>query len=123
MGDYLFGISLPDGRNQSTALLWYGVNYLKSLAIPAINLGGSGSSGGPGEFKRRFGSKVLPLRCLKQVYRPEIYEMLCRQVNADPNDMTGYFPAYRRRDFELQKQKVKSDFEPADLRPAGTMRC
>jgi len=97
VGEYLFNVSLPEGRNHTAALLWYSVNYLKSLQIPLLNLGGG--SGGVGEFKRRFGARKLALRCLKQVYEPEIYENLCRCANADPNDMTGYFPAYRRGEF------------------------
>ena len=67
------------------------MNYLKSKNIPLINLGGSSA-----EFKRRFGATELPLRCLKQVYRPDIYAMLCGQVDADPSDKAGYFPAYRK---------------------------
>jgi len=95
VGEYLFNVSLPEGRHHSAALLWYGVNYLKSLQIPLLNMGGSSA-----EFKRRFGAKELPLRCLKQVYEPEIYDKLCRRANADPKDMTGYFPAYRKGEFE-----------------------
>ena len=93
-GDCAFIVSLPGVRNQSSALVWYGVNYLKSLGIPVLNLGGGG--GGVSEFKRRFGCKELPLRCQKQVYKHDVYEMLCRQINADPKDMAGYFPAYRK---------------------------
>lgn len=102
-GDYLFNVSLPEGQEHTAALVWYGINYLKSLHIPSINLGGGSS----GEFKRRFGTRDLPLRCLKQVYRPEIYEKLCRQVNADPTDKTGFFPAYRKKEFDMQNQRVK----------------
>lgn len=91
VGEYLFNVSLPEGRHHAAGLLWYGVNYLKSIQIPILNLGG-----GSDEFKRRFGAKKLPLRCLKQVYEPNIYEKFCRQVGVDPKDMTGYFPAYRK---------------------------
>ena len=102
-GEYLFNVSLPEGQQHTAALVWYGINYLKSLQIPSINLGGGSS----GEFKRRFGTKAMPLKCLKQVYRPEIYEMLCRQVNADPRDKAGFFPAYREENFKLQNAKVR----------------
>ena len=98
VGEYLFNVSLPEGQNHTVALLWYGVNYLKSLQIPRLNLGGGG--GGIGEFKRRFGGKELALKCLKQVYEPEIYKELCRRTNTNPNDRTGYFPAYRQRKFK-----------------------
>jgi hypothetical protein len=74
--------------------MWYGVHHLKSLHIPLLNLGGGG--GGIGESKRRYGGRELALRCIKQLYEPDIYEKLCRCANADPNDMTGYFPSYRK---------------------------
>jgi hypothetical protein len=96
-GEYLFNVSVPEGRQHAAALVWYAVQYFKSLRIPIINLGGSSSA----EFKRRFGSRELPLKCLKQVYQSEVYRMLCHEANADPQDMTGYFPAYRKKEFEL----------------------
>ncbi len=94
VGEYLFNVSLPEGQHYAAPLIWYGVNHLKSLQIPSINLGGGKAS--LSEFKRRFGGKQYPLRCLKQVYEPEIYQKLCRERNADPNDMVGYFPGYRK---------------------------
>jgi hypothetical protein len=97
IGDFLFNVSLPEGRQYSVALLWWAVNHLKSLGVPFLNLGGGDRENDSlAEFKRRFGGKKLALRCLKQVYEPGIYEKLCRRANVDPGDMTGYFPAYRR---------------------------
>ena len=93
-GEGLFSISVPEGRNHSAILMWYAAMHLKKLEIPVFNLGSA--RGGIGDFKRRFGCSELTLKCVKQVYRPEIYENLCRQSNADPNDLTGYFPAYRK---------------------------
>lgn len=96
VGEYLFNVSLSEGgRQHASALLWYGVNYLKSLQIPIFNLGGG--AGGISEFKRRFGCRELPLKCVKQIYEPGIYETLCRRANADPKNMTGYFPPYQKR--------------------------
>ena len=92
--DALFNISLPEGRDDYVPLMWYGVNYFKSLKIPSLNLGGGG--GGVGEAKRLYGGKEFPLRCIKQVYEPEIYVRLCQSVGADPNNISGYFPAYRK---------------------------
>lgn len=94
VGEYLFNVSLPGGKDHTAALMWYGVHHLKSLHIPLLNLGGGG--GGIGESKRRYGGRELALRCIKQLYEPDIYEKLCRRANADPNDMTGYFPSYRK---------------------------
>lgn len=94
-GEYLLNVSLPEGRDHSASLIWYGVNRLKSLGIPLLNLGGDWAS--LAEFKRRFGANKLALKTPKQVYRPEIYQKLCWQAKVDPNDMTAYFPVYRSR--------------------------
>ena len=93
-GEYLFNISVPGGKDYANALLWYGVNHFKSIRIPLLNLGGG--SGGVGESKRRYGGKEFALKCVKQVYEPQTYELLCRQAGADPGDRSGYFPAYRK---------------------------
>jgi hypothetical protein len=95
VGEYLFNVSLPGGEKYANALIWYGLQYLKSLNIPFLNLGGGG--GGVGESKRRYGGRVLPLNCIKQIYAPDTYIELCRRANVDPNDMSGYFPHYRKR--------------------------
>lgn len=94
VGEYLFNISLPTGKDHSAALIWHGVNHLKTLNIPLLNLGGG--QGGVGESKRRYGGKELPLRCIKQVYDQHRYQQLCQSVDVDPEDLSGYFPAYRR---------------------------
>ena len=96
VADYLFNISLPQGRRHSAALIWWGVNYLKSIGIPLLNLGGGSRAGDTlAEFKQRFGGTKLALSCLKQVYNKPTYAALCARVGADPADRTGYFPAYR----------------------------
>jgi hypothetical protein len=95
-GDFLFNVSVQEGRNYSAVLIWYGVQHLKALDVPLLNLGGGGHEDDSlADFKARFGSQKLPLRCAKQVYQREIYDQLCQRMNVDPNDMTGYFPAYR----------------------------
>ena len=94
--DYLFNISLPEGRHHSTALVWYGVNYFKSIGIPILNLGAVvHPDDGLAKFKERFGAKKLALSCLKQIYDSTTYANLCARVGADPAGRTGYFPAYR----------------------------
>lgn len=94
--DFLFNVSLPEGRAHSAALLWYGVNYFKSIGIPLLNLGGGVRAGDSlAEFKQRFGGTKLALSCLEQVYDPATYVALCARMAADPADRTGYFPAYR----------------------------
>lgn len=94
--EYLFGVSLPEGRTWSAALLWEGAMRLRELRIPRINLGGGVRRGdGVAEFKVRFGAARLPLGSLREVYRPELYAALCREAGADPDAPAGYFPAYR----------------------------
>ncbi len=96
LGDCLFNVALPEGRHHAATLLWCGLNYLKDLKVPLLNLGGGGrEDDSVAQSKQRFGSKRKAFRCLKQVYEPKIYADLCRRVNADPTDMTGYFPVYR----------------------------
>jgi hypothetical protein len=95
-GDCLFNVSLPEGRHHATPLLWYGVNRLKSLEVPLLNLGGGvHENDSIALSKQRFGGRKLPLKRLKQIYEPDIYRELCHRVNVDPTDMTSYFPAYR----------------------------
>jgi hypothetical protein len=103
-GDGLFAISIPEGRHYSAALIWYVAMYLKKLGIPVFNLGGAGGS--IGDFKKRFGCRERPLKCVKQIYRPDLYKDLCVQVNADAADVSGYFPAYRREDLQRQNNAV-----------------
>ena len=92
--DGMLYVSLPEGQHCSAPLFWYTACQAKALGIPSFNFGGGG--GGIADFKRRFGCRELPLKCLKQVYEPAHYETLCRTVNADPKETAGYFPAYRR---------------------------
>jgi hypothetical protein len=96
VGDYLFNISLPEGKGHTTALLWAGAIQLQSKGVQVLNLGGGVQVDDKiAEYKRRFGSKQLPLKCLKQVYNRKIYEQLCQHINVDPGK-SGYFPAYQK---------------------------
>jgi len=94
--DYLYNVSRPEGRRFSSALIWYAVQMLKSLGVPSLNLGGGVSEGdGVARFKRRFGGDCLPLTYLKQVYDRTAFVEACLRADADPDDLTGYFPPYR----------------------------
>jgi hypothetical protein len=106
VGDAMFNVSLPEGRNYTTALIWYVVNYLKSMNIPALNLGGGGGS--LGEYKKRFGTASLPLRSVKQVYDADIYAALCRETGENSRLNGGFFPAYRKQEYEREIQRVQS---------------
>jgi len=96
-GESLFNISTNRGRHYSALLIWYGVQRLKSLGVPSLNMGGGiRDNDGIAKFKQRFGTQVYPMKSLKQVYNPRIYEELCRMVQADPDDRLGYFPPYHK---------------------------
>jgi hypothetical protein len=93
--DYLFGVSVPGAEHHSAHLIWAGVQRLRRLGIPSLNLGGGVRAGDRlAEFKRRFGAAQMPLRSLKQVYDPEAYAELCRRAGVSP-DRGGWFPPYR----------------------------
>ncbi len=96
LGDGMFYIAAPDSRNFSALLIWEGIKRLKSLGVPAKNLGGGRPGSGFADFKRRFGGRVYPLKSLRQIYRPEIYKKLCALSNVDVTDKSGFFPAYRQ---------------------------
>lgn len=113
-GEYLFNVSLPEGRPHSAALLWEGLLKLKSCGVPVVNLGGGIKAGdGLDQFKARFGGRQRPLRALRQIYRPEAYLACCREAGVDPLTQAGYFPPYR-----AQLPRVTAAY--ASLMPALT---
>lgn len=94
MATGLYVLSLPEGRHHSAPIIWDAAKELRRRRIPFLNMGGA--SGSLAEFKRRFGAKKTPLLSLKQIYKRDIYEKLCKTVDANPNDSNGYFPPYRK---------------------------
>ena len=93
--DFLYNVSLPGEESYSVMLIWAALREFKSRGIPTLNLGGGVTENdGLVEFKRRFGTDKVPLRNVKQVYRPDVYEKLCAQAGVDPT-LPSYFPAYR----------------------------
>jgi len=94
-GDYLFNVSIPGGERHAVHLIWSGVEQLRELGVPSLNLGGGVREGDDlAEFKRRFGAAELPLASLRQVYLPDVYERLCREAGVT-SDRSGWFPPYR----------------------------
>jgi hypothetical protein len=94
-GDYLFGISRPGGERHSAHLVWWGIERLRELGVPLLNLGGGVREGDDvAEFKRRFGAVERPLASLRQVYRADVYERLCADAGVSPA-RSGWFPPYR----------------------------
>jgi hypothetical protein len=95
--DSLINVALPEGRSHTTRLLWYAVEKLKAMGVPVLNLGGGLSENDSiAEHKRRYGATPRPFRCLKQIYRPAVYDEMCRRAGVNWEDRTGYFPAYRK---------------------------
>lgn len=95
-GDYLFNVSLPGEERRAVQLIWSGVEQLRELGVPSLNLGGGVREGDDlAEFKRRFGAAERPLVSLRQVYRPRAYDCLCGRSGASLEDRAGHFPAYR----------------------------
>jgi hypothetical protein len=97
MADYFINIAIHRGRRTGSLLLWSGVRHFKALGVPWLNLGGGVREGDSvAAHKRPFGPRELPFRCLKQIYRPDVYAHLCARAGVDGSEMTGYFPAYRQ---------------------------
>jgi Fe-S cluster biogenesis protein NfuA len=97
IGEYMLNISLPEGKRYSAALIWYGVKKLIEHNVQWLNLGGGIKPGdGVAKFKERFGGKVFLLSSLKQIYNHDVYRSLCCKANVNPDDLTGYFPLYRK---------------------------
>jgi len=95
--EYLFNVSLPQGRQHTTALIWFAVQHLQTMKVPLLNLGGGVSENDAiAQFKQFFGPQRYALRCSKQVFQPDKYQTLCMAANKDPADRSGFFPAYRQ---------------------------
>jgi hypothetical protein len=93
--DALLAVSRPGGERHSARLVWWGVECLRDLGVPYLNLGGGIREGDDvAEFKRRFGAAREPLASLRQVYRPDVYERLCAGAGVSP-ERSGWFPPYR----------------------------
>jgi hypothetical protein len=94
-GDYLVNVSVPGGERHAVHLIWWAVQRLRAVGVEWLNLGGGVRPGDDlAEFKRRFGAAELPLLSLRQVYRPDIYEELCRTAGVT-SARDGRFPPYR----------------------------
>lgn len=64
-----------------------------------LNMGGGvGASREDGlfQFKSRFSKHMKPFKTLRKVLLPQVYEDLVRGQGLAQEDLTGFFPAYRR---------------------------
>lgn len=95
-GDCLINVTTGKGRRHTTDLVWYGVDALIEKQVPVLNLGGGArDDDGVAKAKQRFRPERLPLRALRQVYRPDAYAELCALARVDASSEGDYFPAYR----------------------------
>lgn len=93
--DYLLNVSVAGGAGHTTPLVWRALHDLIDDGIETFNLGGGIRPGdGVAQFKARFGTDAVPLRCVKQIFRPDIYDSLCGAPGASASS-AGYFPRYR----------------------------
>jgi hypothetical protein len=96
LGEFLGHVSLPGEERHSAVLIWAGLLRLRDMGVPVLNLGGGIRPGdGVAEFKRRFGATAVASYNLKQVFDVPRYAQLCGMRDVDPNDRSGYFPAYQ----------------------------
>ncbi|MEO8666265.1 MAG: hypothetical protein ABI462_12300 [Ignavibacteria bacterium] len=97
IGDCLFNVARPEGREHSAALLWRGLKFFRSKKIPLMNLGGGTKDlDNISLSKERFGAFKLPHTGIKQIYNKKIYKELCEEAGVDDIGMENYFPAYRK---------------------------
>ncbi|MEO8399065.1 MAG: hypothetical protein ABI550_04520, partial [Ignavibacteriaceae bacterium] len=97
IADCLINVAVPEGREYSTLLFWGGLKYFRSKKIPLINLGGGVKLHDKIALsKERFGGYKLPFKSLKQIYDLNAYNKLCIEKGVDPDDLSGYFPPYRK---------------------------
>lgn len=90
--EFHIGASSMAGRDLSAWLIWQAMARLRERGVARLNLGG-GTRPGDGlyQFKAKFGGTALPLQAVRQVYRPDVYDKLCREADGS----AGWFPAYR----------------------------
>jgi len=95
VAEYLFNISISEGRSHTVPLLWEGIRVLKESGTTFLNLGGGLKKGDSlSEFKERFGAEIYPLTVLKQVYNRKIFNELCEEAGVTVQER--YFPPYRK---------------------------
>lgn len=96
IADAMFQISLPQGRDAGTFLVWNGMRMLMEAGIEMLNLGGGLSpTDSHAEAKRRFGGDEVEFPALRQVYDRTRYDVACRAAGCDPSTTAAYFPPYR----------------------------
>lgn len=81
------------GRSLGAWLIWCGLQQARRQGALWSNIGGGARIGDSiHAHKARFHATQMPLRSLRQVYRPERYRQLCEKAGVRPD--AGRFPAY-----------------------------
>jgi len=97
LADALFNISVAEGRDAATVLMWEGARHLMGRGIDLLNMGGGLRPDDPLEdSKSRFNPIIRPVIRLKQVFDPQGYRALCEIAGCDANDRAGFFPPFHR---------------------------
>jgi hypothetical protein len=97
LGDALFNVSIPEGRDAAGALMWEGARRLKARGVEWLNMGGGAKAGDAvEESKRRFKPSVTPSLRMKQIFDHDRYAQLCRSAGVDASSRDGFFPPYHR---------------------------
>lgn len=92
--EFRIGASTPAGRSLTAWLICEAIEHLRARGVRTLNLGGGVKAGdGLYHFKARFGGRPMLLHAVRQVYRPDVYEALCRDAQVEPEET--WFPAYR----------------------------
>jgi len=94
IADYFLNASTDTGRIHTRGLLWHGMQRLKEMGVPTLNLGGGiKPNDSLDDFKRRFGGTLVNTKVLKQIFDESIFEELCTKTNTSLAS-THYFPPY-----------------------------
>jgi hypothetical protein len=91
-------LSVRNGRSATTALIAWGMREVASLGLRWLNLGGGTVRGDSlAQFKAKFRARRVPLLRAQEVYRPALFEEMCRRSGTDPST-SAFHPAYRTPD-------------------------
>jgi hypothetical protein len=95
--DGLLSVSVPEAGGHMAGLVWHAAKHFRNLGIPLYNLGGEiDSRPGISSFKRHFGTREMPLRSLRLVVQPVIYNELCAAAGCAAQS-DGFFPPYQQK--------------------------
>lgn len=93
--EYFLNAATENGRVHTRGLLWTGMELLKKLGIPILNLGGGIKPGDDlDNFKRRFGGVPYACNIVKQIYNRDFFEDICQKAGVFGQTKNAYFPPY-----------------------------